>query len=266
MERRIILQKYRNEDEKLIISKLFDKIEALEKTNKIQITDFLTPVETHLLNKILNNINFNLYKIYGGVDSSERNLIILFPLKMEEIIKQGNFDYNSICNCIRISNIDEMLEHKNVLGGLIKLGIKREKIGDIIIHENYVDVIVCKEIVKFILSNLNQLTRFRGTCVEVVDINNIESKKQEFKEFTVMVSSLRLDNIISELAKTSRSKAVEIICQERVFVNYENESKSTKLIKVNDVITIRGKGKFIVEEIVGNTRSGKFIVKVKKYV
>lgn len=266
MERKIILQKYKNEDEKLIISKLFDKIEALEKTNKIQITDFLTPVESHLLNKVLNNINFNLYKIYGGVDSSERNLIILFPSKMEEIIKQENFDYNSICSCVRISNIDEILEHKNILGGLIKLGIKREKIGDIVVHENYVDIIVCKEIAKFLVLNLNQLTRFRGACVEVVDIKSIESKKQEFKDFTVMVSSLRLDNIVSELAKTSRSKAVEIIGQERVFVNYENESKSTKLVKANDVITIRGKGKFIVEEVVGNTRSGRFIVKVKKYV
>ena len=266
MDKKIILQKYKSEDEKLIISKLFDKIEALEKTNKIQITDFLTPVEGELLNKVLKHIEFSQYKIYGGVDSSERNIIILFPSKIEEIIMQNKFDYNSICSCVRINDIDSNIEHKDILGGLMKLGIKREKIGDIMVYENYVDIIVCKEITKFLLANLNQLKRFKDADIQIVDIAECKGKKQKFEDINIIVSSLRLDNIVAELAKTSRSKASEILNQERVFINYENEIKNTKMVKKDDVVTIRGKGKFIIDEIVGNTRSGRFIVKVKKYV
>ena len=76
--------------------------------------------------------------------------------------------------------------------------------------------------------------------------------------------SLRLDNIVSDLFKTSRSKAKQIIEQERVFVNYEVITKPTKQIKENDKITIRGKGRFEVKQILGNTRKGRIMVEIEK--
>ena len=78
--------------------------------------------------------------------------------------------------------------------------------------------------------------------------------------------SLRLDNIVSDLAKTSRNKAVQIINQERVFVNGQNETKVSKNLKINDIITIRGKGRFIIKEYAGTTRSGRTVLKIEKYV
>ena len=78
--------------------------------------------------------------------------------------------------------------------------------------------------------------------------------------------SLRLDNIVSDLARTSRSKASEIIAQERVFVNGQNETKQSKQIKQGDVITIRGKGRFVIKEFTGTTRSGRTVVLVEKYI
>ena len=266
MEKNNILQKYKKEEDRLLISKLLDKIQAVEKQNKIQNTDFLSPVELIILEKILNLIDYKNYIVYGGNNNSQRKTIILYPIKLENIFLENKFDYNTICNCIRIANIDESLEHKVILGGIIKLGVKREKIGDIIIYDKGADIIVNKEITKFLLSNLNQLTRFKNANIEVVDISETVSKEQEFKDMKIIVSSLRLDNIVAELAKTSRSKASEILNQERVFINYENEVKNTKLIKETDIITIRGKGKFIVEEIVGNTRSGRFIINIKQYI
>lgn len=266
MEKNEILNKYKKIEEKLLISKLFDKIKLVEKQNKIQYTDFLTLVEINLLKKVLEMINYKNYIIYGGIEEAQRNIIIIFPKKLENIVEQSKFDYNTILNCIRITNNSESLEHKFILGGLIKLGLKREKIGDIIVYENGADIIVCNEISKFLLSNLQQLTRFKKCNIEIVNLNEIVRKKQEYKEIKIIVSSLRLDNIVSELAKTSRSKADEILKQERVLVNYEEVSKSTKIIKENDIITIRGIGKFIVNKIVGNTRSGRFIIIMNKYV
>ena len=93
-------------------------------------------------------------------------------------------------------------------------------------------------------------------------------KRQELKieEVKIIVPSLRLDNIVSDLARTSRSKASEIISQERVFVNGQNETKNSKQIKLGDIITIRGKGRFAIKEFTGTTRSGRTVILIEKYV
>ena len=77
---------------------------------------------------------------------------------------------------------------------------------------------------------------------------------------------MRLDNVISELARCSRNKALDIINQERVFVNFQCETKKTKQIKPGDMITIRGKGRFFIKEEVGNTKSGRIVIKIEKFV
>ena len=76
---------------------------------------------------------------------------------------------------------------------------------------------------------------------------------------------MRLDNIVSELAQTSRSKASEILTNQKVFVNYECETKNTKIVKLDDLITIRGKGKFKITKIIGNTKKGKMNIMVQYY-
>ena len=83
---------------------------------------------------------------------------------------------------------------------------------------------------------------------------------------SIIVPSLRLDNIVSDLVKTSRSKAKQIIEQERVFFNGQNETKLAIQVKIGDIITIRGKGRFIVKEQTGTTRSGRAVLKIEKYI
>ncbi len=266
MDKAKILEKYKKEEERLLISKLFDKITLTEKQNKIQTTDFLSPVEMNLLIDILNLVAHKNYVTYGGRENAQRQMIILYPDKLESIFYENKFDYNSVCNCIRITNNTEQYAHKIYLGGIIKLGIKREKVGDIVVFDDGADLIVSKEITKFLTSSLQELTRFKKSNIEVVDISKVTVKEQEYKELKLVVSSLRLDNIVSELAKTSRSKALELLKQERVFVNYKNEIKNTKMVKENDTITIRGVGKFIICDTLGNTKSGKRVVFIKKFI
>ena len=94
-------------------------------------------------------------------------------------------------------------------------------------------------------------------------MKKIETQKIEITE---IVASLRLDNIVSNLARTSRGKAVEILEQERVFLNFRVETKPSKQVKVGDIITIRGKGRFEFKEITGNTRKGRFVIKMDKFI
>ena len=118
-----------------------------------------------------------------------------------------------------------------------------------------------------ILKNeLPSLTRFENSKISIKEISDIRKKEIKIEEISIIVPSLRLDNIVSDLAKTSRSKAAQIINQERVFINGQNETKLSKQLKLNDVITIRGKGRFIIKEFTGTTRSGRTVIKIEKYV
>ena len=149
---------------------------------------------------------------------------------------------------------------------IMKLGVVREKIGDILVKESGADVIVMPEIVKYLLTNLRELTRLRKADIKEIQINELEKVEIKTKEYNIIVSALRLDNIIAELAKTSRMQAKELINQERVFVNFKNEIKQTKLLNEGDLISIRGKGRFKISEIIGNTQKGRYILKIEKYV
>lgn len=254
-----------DQDNKFLVSRLTDKIKLCEKTGQIQVIDFLDPLEQKSLQKVLNQIQYKNYQFYGAVANSQRKMLIIYPEKMKAQFLNEEFDYNMIMSVVRVITLNENYEHKVYLGGLIKLGIKREKIGDIIVYENGADIIISNDILNFIISNLTELNRFNKSKIEVVKIENVHKIEQKYEEITLNISSFRLDNFVAELAKTSRNKANEILEQQRVFVNYENQEKPTKIIKIGDLITIRGKGKFIIEELKGNSRSGRYIVKVKKF-
>lgn len=268
MDKQNILNKYNKSEDRLLISKMLDKQEKSRLKNKISYTDFLDVYQKHLLEKILKANKIENYIISGGVTNAERNIIVFYPLKLENIIKN---DINKILpiKCIRIKLPKEMYNkytHRDYLGGLIKLGIKREKIGDIQVFEDGADILVLDEIYKFVVNNICSLTRFSKSKIELVKLSDIRSKQVKKQEIKIIVSSMRLDCIISEILGTSRGKVEEILKQGRVFVNFENIDKQTKQIKENDLITIRGKGRFEISKIDGKTRNERIKVIVYKFV
>ena len=125
---------------------------------------------------------------------------------------------------------------------------------------------IFKDISNYILDELKQLTRFQKSKIEIVNYNLLKKSNIKFEERKIIVSSLRLDNIISEIVGLSRVKAKELIEEGKVFVNNKNEFKISKLIQVNDIINIRGKGKYIFEKIESKTKKDNLILLIKKYI
>ena len=268
MDKKDILDRYKKVEDKLLISKFFDKIDLCEKTNKIETTDFLNELEQNIIKKVINLAEIDNCFFSGGFDDADRKLAVIYPEKMRNIFENDNFKFDTIFSVFRIKIPEQDVKsfnHSVYLGGIIKLGIKREKIGDILVLDDGADIIVKKETEKFLYANLQTLTRFRDADVDNILLADVINTEKKFEDIKLITSSLRLDNIVSELARTSRNKANEIIEQERVLINYEQESKNTKLVKEKDVVTIRGKGKFIIDEVIGNTKKGNYIIMVKKY-
>ncbi len=257
----------KEKDDKILLAQVSDKIEMCENKNKIEYTNFLDLAQIELVQNYIDKLKIENYISYGGYEQSERKLFVIYPEKFNSTVVEKNLV--SIVKIVRIQLPDELkgkYAHRDYLGAVIKLGVKREKVGDIIVDNDGADIIVEKDISKFLLENLSGLTRFSKSKITIEKIDNLRTVEVRREERDIIVSSLRLDNVISELARCSRNKALDIINMERVFVNFQCETKKTKQIKTGDMVTIRGKGRFYIKELVGQTKSGRVIVKIEKFV
>ena len=253
-------------EEKLIIAKLNDKIKFCKTKNKIVNTEFLNMYQESIIRKELERIKENNYIFTGGYEEAESKLLILYPEKLTE-----NLVFNNIKNIIKAIKIvlpnDQVgkYEHRDYLGTIMQFGLVRERIGDIIVHEDSAYIIVLQENAQYIKDSFITTKKFKKSKIEIIEVDEIEVKKPEFEELKITVNSLRLDNFVSEIAKVSRNEAYRLIENEQVSVNCKTETKQTKQIGQGDVLIIRRKGKFIVDEFLNLNKKGKQIVIVKKY-
>ena len=267
MNKQELLKDYKKQEDKICLSQVLDKIEFMKEKGKIEYTDFLDMYQISLVETFLKKIKFENYKLYGGYEDAERKILIIYPEKYDETMLKKN--YSKILEVVRVNLGEEeqgKYTHRNYLGAIVKLGLKREKVGDILVADEGADIISVKDFVEVLKKELTLLKRFENSKIEIIELKNLRKKEIKIENIKIIVPSLRLDNIVSDLAKTSRSKAAQIIEQERVFINGQNETKLSKQIKLHDVITIRGKGRFIIKEFEGTTRSGRPVIVVEKYL
>lgn len=239
------------EDDKLIMSKVMDKVKLHQKTGKVTNTNMLDPVEFSKVLSVLKNID---YIAFGGYELAERKVVFL---SSEDV----NFD--DYITLIRITSVKE-LSHRSVLGSILGLGIKREMVGDIIINGNQCDVIVLKEISNFILQNLERVGREKVE-VTINKLADILEKKDNSKMITITVASSRIDAVISACFGLSREVSAELIRRDKVLLNHVVINAVSKQIKEADIISVRGYGRLRLDEILGETRKNRTKILVCKY-
>ena len=266
MDKVVELTKSQKDEEKLLIAKILDKIKMVESKNRFENTDFLDLSQKSTIQDIIQKRKIDNYKFFGGFEMAERTMLIIYPTYEEKV----NFEkiYNQIISVLRINLPKELqgtFEHKTYLGAIMKLGVKREKLGDIIVRNDGADIIISKEIEKFLINNLTDLTRFKKSKLEIIKLDEIKYVEKEKEIFKINVPSMRLDAIVAELARASRNDANLYINQERVFVNFKLELRNTKQILEGDIITIRGKGRYTISKIIGETRSKRINLEVQKW-
>lgn len=238
--------------------RIIDKANGCLKNYDIRYSDFLNPFEVENAKAILNS-NCNLkYTVDGGYDQSERKIVFIYPFYME---------YEDISQTLRFIQIEgnfkfKSISHKDYLGSLLSLGIKREKIGDIIIYENFCQVIVTFDICDFILMNLDKVAK-NNVKLKEISRDDILYNPPNYKEVNFTVSSNRIDCIISGVYNISRQESVKLINGEKVYVNYEKITSCSKEIKSESLISVRGKGRFQIASIGDLTRRGKLKVQGK---
>lgn len=250
--------------DKLLLSKIIDKIKFSK--NRITNSEFLNEYQIMMVGKEIKRIGITNYFFEGGYENAESKILIAYPEDLGEDIAKENI--RNILKAIKIELPNEIcgkLQHRDYLGTVMSFGLVRERIGDIIVHEDSAYIIVLEENASYLKSSFEYEKRFKKAKISIIDVCEIKTKPIEFEEIIISVNSVRLDGIISEIIKTSRRIAQEFLEEEKVSINYAVETKSTKTIKEKDILIIRGKGKFIVDEFMGQNKKGKELIKIQKY-
>lgn len=166
------------------------------------------------------------------------------------------------CLSIKPGRFASPLTHRDCLGSLMALGIKREVLGDIIVGEDRCWLFCLEQIADFIISELSRVGR---ESVSVERCDPPERANTPPEQSGVVVSSERLDALISAVYRVPRSES-KALCEEgRVFVNGRETLEASRAPAGGDVVSVRGRGRFIYDGIERETRKGRLRALVRIY-
>lgn len=256
-----LLRGYKMEKSDLILSQIDDKLDMCENQYIITNTYFLDINQQSSAIKHLSYCNSVKHEFYGGFLDAERKIIVFIPDYIE--------DFKETDNPIVALRIDKdnfsSLTHRDYLGALMGLGIKRQMIGDIFVDDKGCTIAVLESVSKYIIDNL--LSVGRGTVrVTVADSFAEYEKEQHFIEKRCYVASMRVDAVISSAFGISRTMSCDKIRASEVFVNDVIINKPDYKVEFGSKVVIRGKGKVIIKEDAGITKKGRQAFIALKYI
>ena len=256
MNKKEFLNLFKEYDE-YMLSNLWNDIELCENIEMPIFTkEFYPPlIWGKLENRDINGLKF-LAK--GLNENSEKKLIMIYPKNYDLSYMEFPFIYFKING----KNKFKELYHKDFLGTIMNLGIKREIMGDLIVKDNICFGVILDE--KYGI--IKEIERVGNVSVRFEEIDQKEVPKGEFKEQIFLISSLRLDSFISAITGLSRQKSVDEITGGNILLNYTLIKDKNFQIKEGDIFTIKKIGKFKFENIIGESKKNKLRINVKKFI
>lgn len=247
-------------DEKALIARAEDAIRLCEKQYAPKVFGFLTPTEAAVLKRLHLRSNDAEVSFFGGYPDAERLVFAVIP---DYLDRDAIWDFIDI---IEITGRDiARLSHRDFLGSILGLGIKREKIGDILCLEDKCLVFAASDISDYIIENLAKVGN-TGVVLKKADHTGLEIPGRRFEEIRTTVAALRLDCVVGAALKTSRSAACEAIRQGRVSVNWSECDNTSAKLSPGDVFSVRGAGRFRLSESVNETKKGRLGICIEKAV
>lgn len=262
---RISAQNGQSADERLLFAKIDDMIEK-SRRGRLTTSYFLTPGEVLCAQRYLEYGKCTeKWAFFGGYGDAERKMLAVFP----DYLDAEYFDTDEIFRAVLIkpSGYAE-LDHRSYLGALMNLSIKRETLGDIIITPSGAVVFCTLPVAAMLTERPPVLERVGRDKVSVsyADKSIFEGVERKYESLTVIMASLRLDCAVASLSGLSRAQAQERVVGGGVQLNYREQTSVSAEISPGDTLSVRGVGKFIINSVGGETRSGRLRVDVRRYV
>lgn len=248
-----------NPEDKILIARAEDVLNLCEKQNCIKFLGFLTPAEAETVRWDLHKSHIQT-AFYGGYPDCERVLFVALPDYLEPE------DASQLISVIEVTGREiDGLRHPDFLGSLLGLGIKREKIGDILVLEGKCLIFVVENIARYITENLDKVGR-KGVKARIITADEAEIPPRRAELIRSTVAALRLDAVVAAAIRTSRSGAAAALAEGRVFVNWSQNDNPSYKIKPGDVFSVRGCGRFRLTEEITETRKGRVGICIEKMI
>lgn len=227
----------------------------------VTFSDFLNLNEQNMIN----SLNFRelgvVPEFYGGYKNAERQMVAFHPDALM-------FPKEYPIDCLKIQpkalKFSEELSHRDYLGAILNLGVDRSVVGDILIQENEAWLFCLSKMTDFFLENLCRVRHTTVLAEKVQDPGLLPQPR--FEEINGTCSSVRLDTLIGLAFNSSRSSMVGFIESGQVFVNGKLVSSNGYEPKEGDIISVRGKGRFIYDGISRQTKKGRYRIRLLRYI
>ena len=261
MDRSNIEKIAKSPDDRVLLAKLWDKINAGMRKNIPANTPFLTPRELDMCRYLFGNQD-GLYP-FGGYAGAERQMLVYLPEYLE---KDALYEEDAPLVCLRAAFFDgDTPTHRDFLGALMGEGVARETVGDICVGKGQCDFFVTAEIAPYILQNFTGAGRTK-VHLEQIPLSQVSVPEPETKEIKDTVASLRLDSIISSGFRIGRSAAAQYVSAGKAAINGLPCEKPDKAVDAGDKISVRGLGKICLRTVNGQTKKGRISVVIDRYI
>ena len=250
-------------EERVFCARVLDKLEQARTRNSVTATGFLSPQEQARAEALLHTAGVRSgYCFDGGFAEAERKRLRFAPDWMDEELLRTEEDIS--CLYCRFYEGD-VLSHRDFLGSLLALGLTREKLGDILVGAGEAQILTDTAVLPFLLREYGSAGR---TKLRVSERMLSELKPPEIKTRAIhdTVMSLRLDSVCAVGFSVSRARAAEWIHAGKVEVNHLPCDKNDRQLAEGDTVSARGCGKFRLETVGGESKKGRIIITVKRFI
>ena len=227
----------------------------------VTFSDFLNLNEQNMVSSLKQQFPQVVMETFGGYDNAERQMVAFHPDALA-------FTWEYPIDCLKIEpkaiKFSENLSHRDYMGALLNLGVDRSVIGDIIVQEKAAWFFCQSKMTEFFLENL---CRVRHTNILITKVNDPEEfPHPNLESINGTCASVRLDSLIALAFKASRSSMVSYIESGQVFVNGKLITSNGYEPKEGDIVSVRGKGRFIFDGVSHQTKKGRYGVRILLYV
>ena len=261
MDRNNIEKIARTAEDKLLLAKVWDKIQSGMRKNVPAHTGFLSLRELDMTRYLLGQQEGLLS--FGGYPEAERQMLIYLPEYLDE---GALWEEDGPLVCLRATFYEgDAPSHRDFLGALMGAGITRESAGDICVGIGSCDFFVTAEIAPYILQNFTSAGRakVRLQQIRLEDVTVPEAQTVQIKD---TLASLRLDSVISAGFRIGRSAAAQYVQQGKAAIDGLPCEKPDKAIDEGAKISVRGLGKIRLTSVGGQTKKGRISVVIDRYV
>ncbi len=261
MDREKILERFTQELERITAAVVFDLAGRAVANGQPEVTDFLDPYQQRVAEKVLHCFRELKFTVWGGYPGAERARLLLYPIALQAGIDRVPLSFLEITPGSDVYS----LGHRDYLGAVLSLGLRREKVGDLLLTaEGSAQLIISPEMSSYLQANLSAVGR---TPVKLREItaSELAPAAPNSREIRATVASLRLDAVASAGFGLSRSKLAQAVRAGQMKLNWQSVKSPSANVKEGDILSLAGRGRLEVAAVLGENRKGRQQVLLKKH-